>query len=144
MTVPQVANRLRDELDFGYPLAFAIAATNGHCAYCGMDLLEDPSVGYAVDHLLPKSKYPDYEDVPENWAWSCTGCNAFKFDFDPLLPGQKPNMVLGRSRGELVEGQRPASTARRPRARGCGGKGRGRSSGESRLMVDRAAAPEEV
>lgn len=102
MHVPETANRLRDELDFGYPLAFAIAATKGHCAYCGTDLLDDPFVGYAVDHLLPKSKYPEYEEVPENWAWSCTGCNAFKLDFDPLFPGDKPNMVLGRSRNELV------------------------------------------
>ena len=102
MTVPEIANRLRDELHFGYPLAFAVAATNGHCAYCGTDLLADPSVGYAVDHLLPKSAYPEYKDVPENWVWSCTGCNAFKSDFDPLLPGQKPIVVLERSRGELV------------------------------------------
>ncbi len=58
-----------------------------NCGYCGVGIGERHSksgrmlpVG-EVDHYRPKSKYPSYVYVWENFIWSCTDCNKQKKDY---------------------------------------------------------------
>jgi len=57
-----------------------------HCVYCNAYLLADRiSLSSAqIDHILPKSKYPQFRDLPENTVLSCFCCNQIKRAFDPL------------------------------------------------------------
>jgi hypothetical protein len=62
-----------------------------------------------MDHLLPKSKYPEYRDVDANWVLACYCCNQLKRDFEPLHKlGEKARAEIKPEnmdayRGELVE-----------------------------------------
>ncbi len=68
------------------------------CVYCGRDMLESYDVtyhGYATDHLLPASKYPELDSQAWNLLLACRACNSFKLDYDPnnppiYIPGQQP------------------------------------------------------
>ena len=66
----EIAQRLHRELDFNEGTARAYARTLGRCEYCDRDLIGD-RLGYAcgaIDHLLPKSTYPEFEWVQDNWV----------------------------------------------------------------------------
>lgn len=68
--------------------ARAYVESNGKCVYCGVDLLNNLSTYFSadIDHLLPKSRYPEFKSWGENWVLSCRACNAMKskMDIDPL------------------------------------------------------------
>ncbi|MEL6403468.1 MAG: HNH endonuclease signature motif containing protein [Chloroflexota bacterium] len=53
------------------------SAKYGKCVYC--------SYGESVelDHLLPKSKFPEFSILPYNLVPSCRRCNALKLDYIP-------------------------------------------------------------
>lgn len=60
--------------------------TNHHCAYCGVDLLDDhiPSHRAHTDHLLPHRKYPELKITSRmNAVASCQKCNSLKSGWDP-------------------------------------------------------------
>ena len=67
------------------PLAVALIRHGGRCAYCGRDLV-GKRLAYAcaqTDHLLPRSKFPDLANHPDNWVLSCSVCNGAKRDWVP-------------------------------------------------------------
>ena len=56
------------------------------CVYCGEYLLKDVIRMHSaqIDHLLPRSLYPEHADSEDNLVLSCFCCNQIKRDFDPL------------------------------------------------------------
>lgn len=55
------------------------------CGYCGENLIADTGriFNAELDHLLPKTKYPELKEVEHNWVLACRLCNQLKRDFDP-------------------------------------------------------------
>lgn len=55
------------------------------CAYCDRKFMDDydTHVMWVNDHILPKSKYPEYVDDPLNHVSACYSCNRIKGRFDP-------------------------------------------------------------
>jgi 5-methylcytosine-specific restriction endonuclease McrA len=56
------------------------------CPYCGEDLLSSRA-SYSsiyIDHLLPKSKYPDLEWDQRNLVACCSSCNLMKQELNVL------------------------------------------------------------
>ena len=80
------AEALAGECHLHRAYAFAMSRSDGHCEYCGTDLLWD-RLGYgvgSVDYLLPKSFYPkEVTEAPDNWVLACGVCNSIKGAFDP-------------------------------------------------------------
>ncbi|TGN18457.1 HNH endonuclease [Leptospira idonii] len=73
----------------------AIEFSKGTCSYCGIDLLLNRLL-YAtmqLDHIFPRSKYPDLIDDSNNLALSCAYCNHSKRDFDPAELKGEPSML---------------------------------------------------
>ncbi|HEX3045275.1 MAG TPA: HNH endonuclease signature motif containing protein [Bacillota bacterium] len=88
--------RLACEHRFNCYTARAYLRYDGRCAYCGVDLLKDP-LSYAagtIDHLLPRTKYPDYIEHMDNYTLCCTSCNSIKGAMDVLLPEEDPKSML--------------------------------------------------
>ena len=56
------------------------------CIYCGEYLLKDRirMISAQIDHVLPKSKYKEFAELPNNRVLSCFCCNQIKGPFDPL------------------------------------------------------------
>jgi len=56
------------------------------CVYCDKCLLEDTIriTTAQIDHILPKSKYKEFAELPNNQVLSCVCCNQIKLRFDPL------------------------------------------------------------
>ena len=97
-------NRLGEECRFVKSTAMAYVEFNGTCAYCGEDLIEDRRC-YAlgkIDHLLPKSIYPQYADDQRNLVLACDICNSHKGSFNPCPEGEEPEKMLAVKRGELI------------------------------------------
>jgi CRISPR/Cas system Type II protein with McrA/HNH and RuvC-like nuclease domain len=84
--------------------ARAYVESNGRCVYCGVDLLNNLCTYFSadIDHLLPKSKYPEFESWCENWVLSCRACNALKskMDIDPLPWSAKEAITIHKA--ELI------------------------------------------
>ena len=97
-------------------LAYAIAATKGYCAYCGVDLVQEWSPAYAVDHILPKATYSEHEHTKENWALSCASCNDYKGTYDPLREDECANHMLENCQRQFVLIRRSADHVRSKRA----------------------------
>lgn len=56
--------------------------TTGKCAYCEGFVTD---VSYAhVEHIKPKSKYPEFAHAWTNLGYSCPVCNTEKGDYDDL------------------------------------------------------------
>ena len=70
------------------------------CEYCDRDLIisVDDYSGVQLDHILPKSKYPQYENDFNNLATACRFCNFLKRAWNPSNPAQ-PNL----GRDELIK-----------------------------------------
>lgn len=86
-------------------LARATAEAHGVCRYCDESLV-DSKVGYSsitLDHLLPKSRYSNLTEHPQNHVLSCASCNLLKRDWDPIHAGEDPEFMLLEKREELVE-----------------------------------------
>ena len=100
----EIAQRLHRELDFNEGTARAYARTLGRCEYCDRDLIED-RLGYAcgaIDHLLPKSKYPELKSFQDNFVLACSLCNDVKRTHDVLENGEKPEEALTQTRDALI------------------------------------------
>ena len=100
----EIAERLRRELNFSEGTARAYARTRGRCEYCDRDLIED-RLGYAcgvIDHLLPKSTYPDLEWCQDNLVLACSLCNDVKRAHDVLKKSEKPEEALTQTRDALI------------------------------------------
>lgn len=54
------------------------------CAYCRMQKKEKNGLTWDIEHILPKSVYPEYLFEPENLAIACKECNNPKDDLDTL------------------------------------------------------------
>jgi hypothetical protein len=68
------------------------------CVYCGENILCDlvRLTSAQLDHILPKSKYPDYKEEESNWVLACFCCNQIKRNYDPWteLPEEIKSMGL--------------------------------------------------
>ncbi|MCW9023344.1 MAG: HNH endonuclease [Gammaproteobacteria bacterium] len=85
-------------------IARALIDSNGYCVFCGENLVET-RLGYSsivMDHLLPKSKYPDLEYEFHNHILSCSSCNGMKGNFDPLHEGEEAKSML-QNRQEIID-----------------------------------------
>lgn len=90
------------------PIAVAFARAGGRCEYCGCGLLHE-RLPYAVgelDHLMPKSVYPNLRDKPANWVLACHLCNNIKYTYDPSEGMDITARVLGRNRATLIANAR--------------------------------------
>ena len=63
------------------------AKQNVRCAYCRMKIHEG-ECSSELDHIVEKSKRPDWMYIPKNLCFSCKRCNTAK--------GQSAEVVLGR------------------------------------------------
>lgn len=96
--------QLQKELGFSRGWAVSYVRARGRCEYCGNDLLMSRQ-GYAsaqLDHLLPQSKYPKFNDDVRNLVLACSTCNGIKSNFDPLDSGDDPSDALDKSHDKLV------------------------------------------
>lgn len=62
------------------------------CAYCRIQKKEKHGMTWDVEHILPKSKYPEFLFEPLNLVVACKECNSSKDDYDILqkkLPNRK-------------------------------------------------------
>lgn len=64
---------------------------NHQCAYCGTRLYEPLMAD--VEHFLPKSKYPDFQEDTDNLLIACRACNMIKRDQFPLDENGKPLLL---------------------------------------------------
>ena len=71
--------------------------------YCGEYLLKDRirMISAQIDHVLPKSKYKEFTDLPDNRVLSCFCCNQIKRKFDPLA--ETPDIKSKLSTGTFKE-----------------------------------------
>jgi 5-methylcytosine-specific restriction endonuclease McrA len=73
------------------------------CVYCGFDGTTsfDTWCSLDIDHLAPKSKYPNIRDEPANKVVACRACNMDKGQYDPVV-GQLPVTLNDAWRAELI------------------------------------------
>ena len=83
----------------------AMVEANGYCVYCHEDLLLTRTAYSAgrKEHLLPKKKYPEFEDCPENHVLSCESCNSLKGTKCVIENGEDPEHMLKTKRTVLIE-----------------------------------------
>ncbi|EIY5121753.1 TPA: HNH endonuclease [Klebsiella pneumoniae] len=55
------------------------------CPYCGRLREEFHGGQWDIDHIIPKSLYPEYLYCPRNLAVACKDCNTHKSTNNPLL-----------------------------------------------------------
>lgn len=56
----------------------------GRCVFCRR-LIDESQCASTIEHILPKSKYPQFETYPENLVLSCHACNNKKGERVPLI-----------------------------------------------------------
>ncbi|WP_421164467.1 HNH endonuclease [Aeromonas dhakensis] len=64
------------------------------CAYCRQEKLENHGMTWDIEHILPKSIYPQFILEPENLAVACKECNQAKSNKDPLSVQNKQQTIL--------------------------------------------------
>lgn len=117
MTNDPRAKRLQDEAKFNLVRAHAYVTYDGKCAFCGCDLIDTPehfALG-TIDHLLPKSEYPELADLEINHVLSCFTCNQLKDGFHGLRKDEDPEKALHEGREELLERSRAHLAKVRPK-----------------------------
>jgi 5-methylcytosine-specific restriction endonuclease McrA len=100
-----MVKRLNQEVGLPFWYAEVFVAYGGKCVYCDEDLVSN-RIAYSaamIDHLLPRSKYPDFEVNQMNLVLSCASCNSIKNSRDPLNPGEDPEEMLKNNRAELIQ-----------------------------------------
>ena len=100
-----MVKRLNQEVGLPFWYAEVFVAYGGKCAYCDEDLLSN-RIAYSaamIDHVLPRSKYPDFATDQMNLVLSCASCNSIKNSQDPLHPGEDPEEMLKNNRAELIQ-----------------------------------------
>jgi 5-methylcytosine-specific restriction endonuclease McrA len=115
----EIETRL-NEFNFSEAAASIYSKCHFRCQYCGFDGLSSVDAYWSlqVDHILPKSKYPDLEKDLKNQILACTVCNTFKDNFNPSC-GEKEkynlsdehdrNVLVNKSR-EYIFGKRAEET----------------------------------
>ena len=75
---------LIEKHNFNEGTALAYVESEGRCIYCGTELLENLLSYFSadIDHLLPKSTYPEQKNNIHNWVLSCHTCNLLKGKID--------------------------------------------------------------
>jgi len=82
------------------------------CVYCGMNLLASLDMYWlgVIDHLLPKSRFPDLSEVASNKVLACRLCNFLKrahvFDSVPSIYHGE-DVLSDQQRSALIAGYRP-------------------------------------
>jgi len=100
-----MVKRLNQEVGLPFWYAEVFVAYGGKCAYCDEDLLSN-RIAYSaamIDHVLPRSKYPDFATDQMNLVLSCASCNSIKNSHDPLRPGEDPEEMLKNNRVEFIQ-----------------------------------------
>ncbi len=72
------------------------------CAYCKIEKKEANGLTWDIEHILPKSKYPQYLFHPENLAIACKECNIPKDDHDILIGARLASFPRGRGRYKII------------------------------------------
>lgn len=57
---------------------------HGRCVFCRR-IIDESQCASTIEHILPKSKYPQFETYPENLVLSCHDCNNKKGERVPLI-----------------------------------------------------------
>lgn len=89
-------------------LADQYALQEGRCAYTGEKL--EPGKTAHIEHIFPKSKYPELAAEPTNLVWVSEVANTAKMDRDPHDPALDTFMlpaVLARIRDLASKVRRP-------------------------------------
>jgi len=96
---------LVDKYDFSEWTAEEYIDAKGKCVYCGTDLLYNLNSFHAadIDHIFPKSKYPELEAVKNNLALCCRACNGMKGKMDLKDIPWPPREAVENHRQELIE-----------------------------------------
>ncbi len=80
--------------------------SKGKCTYCGTDLFFNLLTYYSGDmeHILPKSKYPELKQNDLNYVVSCRVCNQSKGRKNFLTKDEEKNPIamLTEHREELI------------------------------------------
>ena len=79
----------------------AFIRDGGCCVYCEKPLMEDYDVVSCVDHLLPRSIYPELEHYVQNLVAACADCNQKKRNFDPSR-GKGLETLITEVRSDLI------------------------------------------
>ncbi len=89
---------------FNEGTAIAYLESKGKCVYCDKNLLEGLSDFYAadIDHLLPKSMYPEIEWDINNWVLSCRACNSIKGKMNISNLSWTPTEAIKNHKKELI------------------------------------------
>jgi hypothetical protein len=69
---------------------------NGQCAYCKNPVSLHDAMNCHVEHIAPKSKYPEFIFEPKNLCVICSECNAIKRNQEVL--GEEPDTVVNGTR----------------------------------------------
>lgn len=63
----------------------------GRCMFCRR-IIDESQAAAEIEHLVPKSKYPQFETLPENLVVTCHNCNNKKGTQNPLAnPHSNPS-----------------------------------------------------
>jgi hypothetical protein len=55
-----------------------------------------------MDHILPKSAFPDLEDDFENHVLCCASCNTMKGTWNPLKENEDARQMILQYQAELI------------------------------------------
>ena len=105
LNTQELIRTLKIELQFSDLLATAFVRARGRCEYCGADLLMARQ-GYAsmqLDHLLPKSKYPNLENDLNNGVLCCSTCNGVKKSHDLRKLDESEEDILTKDREMFID-----------------------------------------
>jgi 5-methylcytosine-specific restriction endonuclease McrA len=67
---------------------------NGLCAYCRNPISIHDALNCHVEHIAPKSIYPDFIFEPKNLCVICSDCNAIKRNQEVM--SDEPNTIVNR------------------------------------------------
>lgn len=68
---------------------FCIDMQDARCCYCNRHLSSKNNLVWAIDHVMPRSSYPQFSFDPRNLAASCPDCNIAKSDSNVLVGKRK-------------------------------------------------------
>ncbi|CAA6799728.1 MAG: Unknown protein [uncultured Sulfurovum sp.] len=54
------------------------------CVYCQQKIVVEHAMAWDIEHIIPKTPYPQFLFTEENLAVSCKDCNLIKFDKNVL------------------------------------------------------------
>ena len=105
MTEQERINLLVKECDYTPATAKLWVQSKGKCQYCGEDLLQSPTLYFSgdVDHLLPKNKHCEVENIEENFILSCRFCNSIKGGADVLADGEDALDMIKNNRDIIIQ-----------------------------------------